>query len=304
MLIASTDPIWVKITDFGLSKREKNTVLRTNCGTSGYIAPELIGLLPQTSSRISYARAVDIWSLGIMVHEILTSQIPFLQTDLDPMSESGFESELAPPEVDMAQLYEYCHGYREFPIESLQNSQVSKDGKDFVMGLLVANPSARMSATDALKSLWLLDRSQEIGGELQTSQTDLAVPAATQFYSDTEDGPDYESDPDHDSSVGQSVFPTNQTDDFIIDPTPEQILSRLSQFVNRKRLGYFFPDNSYIAPYIEQAERTYKALKSAGCSLSMAHELTVLALYDLVILVGTYQPLLCCSCAGVLLPNR
>lgn len=48
----------------------------------------------------------------------------------------------------MAQLYEYCYGYKEFPIESLQNSQVSKDGRDFAMGLLVVNPSTQMSAEE------------------------------------------------------------------------------------------------------------------------------------------------------------
>lgn len=60
-----------------------------------------------------------------MVHEILTLEIPFLQTDVDPISESGFGSELAQPEVDMAQLYEYCYEYKrvsdqeltEFPTE-------------------------------------------------------------------------------------------------------------------------------------------------------------------------------------------
>lgn len=170
VLIASTSPIWVKITDFGLSKREKGTVLRTSCGTSGYIAPELIGLLPQTSNRASYARFVDIWSLGVMVHEILTSEIPFLQVDLDLISESGLDFESSVPEVDMAHLYEYCRGYRGFPMDSLENSKVSERGKDFVMGLLVANPCARMSATDALGSPWLLDGSREISGNLKSAQ--------------------------------------------------------------------------------------------------------------------------------------
>lgn len=233
-----------------------------------------------------------------MVHEILTSEIPFLQTDLDPISESGFESELAQPEVDMAQLYEYCYGYKEFPIESLQNSQVSKDGRDFVMGLLVAKPSARMSATDALMSPWLLDRSQEIGGEFQASPGYLAaIPAS---ISDSEDDPGSESCFDH----GNSAIHTDLTDGYYRDLASEESSARFSNFIKAKNLHHFFPDDSIIAPYAEQATRMHERLRSAGCSWLMAQELMVLTLYDLVILVGTYQLPFRCRCTDILLPNR
>lgn len=249
--------------------------------------------MPQTSNRESYARAVDIWSLGIIVHEILTSEIPFLQTDSDQMSESGFESELAPPEVDMTQLYEYCHGYREFPIESLQNSQVSKDGKDFVMGLLVANPRARLSAASALKSPWLLDRSQEIGGKPQTPQIDPVVPGTTPlFHSDTEDASDYDNDSDYDSCPELST--ANQPKSPVRKPRASKchvnegdFLFKLSVFIRKKRLGHFFPDDSTIAPYAEQAKSMNEALRLRGYSHEVADKLVVLTLYDLVILVGT-----------------
>lgn len=244
--------------------------------------------MPQTSNRASYARAVDIWSLGIIVHEILTSEIPFLQTDSDQMSESGFESELAPPEVDMTQLYEYCHGYREFPIESLQNSQVSKDGKDFVMGLLAASPRARMSAADALKSPWLLDRSQELSEELQASPYSAAMrnPAT---ISDSEDDPGAESSSDHDNSQspGLSGMPTYPINEYYRDLTPEESFVRLSAFIKRKDLQHFFQDDSIITQCAEQAAKMHEGLKSSGCSWMMGNELTLLTLYDLVILVGT-----------------
>lgn len=244
--------------------------------------------MPQTSNRESYARAVDIWSLGIIVHEILTSEIPFLQTDSDQMSESGFESELAPPEVDMTQLYEYCRGYREFPIESLQNSQVSKDGKDFVMGLLVANPRARLSAADALKSPWLLDRSQELSEELQASpySTAMRTPAT---ISDSEDDPGAESGSDHDNprSPDLSVTSTHSIGGYYRDLTPAESFARLSSYIKSRGLQHFFRDDSIIAQCAEQAVKMHEGLKLSGCSWMMSNELTLLTLYDLVILVGT-----------------
>lgn len=287
VLIASTSPIWVKITDFGLSKREKGTVLRTNCGTSGYIAPELIGLLPRSSNRESYARSVDIWSLGIMTHEVLTSEIPFLQVDSDRMSESGFESELLAPEIDMAHLYEYCYGHKGFPLDSLQNSQVSEKGQKFVMGLLVANPSARMSATDALESPWLLEKDQETSEEPQTSHIDSAVvrnPLASR--PDSEDDPGTESDSDLDGSTDWLTVPTSPNTESYPNITPEQSFARMSAFIKKKGLESFFPDDSIISLYVEQAMKMYKRLESSGCAWMDANQLTLLTLYDLVILVG------------------
>lgn len=287
VLIASTFPIWVKITDFGLSKREKGTVLRTNCGTSGYIAPELIGFLPRSSNRESYARSVDIWSLGIMTHEVLTSEIPFLQVDSDRMSESGFESELLAPEVDMAHLYEYCRGHKGFPLESLQNSQVSEKGQDFVMGLLAANPSDRMSATDALESPWLLEKDQETSEEPQTSHIDSAVVRNTPASrSDSEDDPDTGSDSEPDRFTDWHAVPTSPTTEFYPDLTPERSFAQISAFIKKKGLESFFPNDPIIALYAEQAMKMYKRLVSIGCTWMVASELTVLTLYDLVILVG------------------
>lgn len=129
------------------------------CGTQGYMAPELLRLLPQrfqARSMDEFTYALDIWSLGCMVHEILTSQTPFLETD-SGFSEfdSGFPTLAAAPEVDMARLYEYCHGKSPFPTEVLQNSQVAEEGIEFVKSLLVAVPHKRATAATALEDSWL-----------------------------------------------------------------------------------------------------------------------------------------------------
>ena len=60
----------VKLIDFGFAKRlsERNNYrTKTNCGTIGYTAPEI--LLGLTNG---YSLQVDIWSYGIVIAELLS----------------------------------------------------------------------------------------------------------------------------------------------------------------------------------------------------------------------------------------
>lgn len=127
------------------------------CGTQGYLAPELLRLLPtrfHATNSEEFTYALDIWSLGCLVHELLTSQTPFLELD------SGFSEidscfSTVGSEVDMGRLYEYCHGKSAFPIEVLRNSLVAEEGIEFVKSLMVANPNKRATAATALQDPWL-----------------------------------------------------------------------------------------------------------------------------------------------------
>lgn len=110
--------------------------------------------------RNSYTNAVDLWALGVIVHQILTSEIPFLDTDQDEtvMSTNELSTTSDPtPEMDMDLVYKYCRGLDPFPSRSLHINDVSDEGKQFVANLMIADPSNRVSATDALKSIWLIE---------------------------------------------------------------------------------------------------------------------------------------------------
>lgn len=142
-----------------------DTRLRTNCGTLCYQAPEQLGLLPQKlskGSRGAYTNAVDLWALGCLLHELLTSEIPFLHRELDSATtytDCGPETTQTTDvdnRTDMKSLYEYCHGMSEFPTARLEDSRVAKRVIEFVKSLLVADPRHRISALDALKRLPLL----------------------------------------------------------------------------------------------------------------------------------------------------
>lgn len=66
---------YLKLTDFGLAKIIQNRT-QTFCGTAEYMAPEIIKNLP-------YGLAVDWWSFGVIIYEMIAGIDPF--HDPDPM---------------------------------------------------------------------------------------------------------------------------------------------------------------------------------------------------------------------------
>ncbi|XP_029706956.1 ribosomal protein S6 kinase beta-2-like isoform X4 [Takifugu rubripes] len=62
----------IKLTDFGLCKESihDGTVTHTFCGTIEYMAPEIL-------TRLGHNRAVDWWSLGALMYDMMTGSPPF-----------------------------------------------------------------------------------------------------------------------------------------------------------------------------------------------------------------------------------
>ncbi|XP_031554011.1 ribosomal protein S6 kinase beta-1-like [Actinia tenebrosa] len=62
----------VKLTDFGLCKESvfENNLTHTFCGTIEYMAPEIL-------TRSGHGKAVDWWSLGALMYDMLTGSPPF-----------------------------------------------------------------------------------------------------------------------------------------------------------------------------------------------------------------------------------
>ncbi|XP_025155740.1 ribosomal protein S6 kinase beta-2 [Harpegnathos saltator] len=62
----------IKLTDFGLCKEhiQEGTVTHTFCGTIEYMAPEIL-------TRSGHGKAVDWWSLGSLMYDMLTGSPPF-----------------------------------------------------------------------------------------------------------------------------------------------------------------------------------------------------------------------------------
>ena len=66
----------IKLCDFGWSVKLKDNKRTTFCGTVEYMAPEII-------KKQEYDETIDIWSLGVLLYELVHSYSPFFSEDLD-----------------------------------------------------------------------------------------------------------------------------------------------------------------------------------------------------------------------------
>lgn len=107
---------FVRLTDFGLAKSNVSEAnARTFCGTPEYLAPEFLVGSP-------HGRAVDWWSLGIMLYEMLYGIPPFYDENQNEM----YEKILSAPLI--------------FP----DDVPLGAAGKDLLTKLLDRDPDARM----------------------------------------------------------------------------------------------------------------------------------------------------------------
>ena len=69
------DKIEVKLSDFGLACQfSPSNPPTAKCGSILAVAPEIL-------SRKSYCHKVDVWGLGVILHELLSTKLPFYNDD-------------------------------------------------------------------------------------------------------------------------------------------------------------------------------------------------------------------------------
>ena len=73
-ILLLTKTLHIKLADFGLAKIiGEESFTTTLCGTPSYVAPEIL----ENSNHRRYTRAVDIWSLGVVLYICLCGFPPF-----------------------------------------------------------------------------------------------------------------------------------------------------------------------------------------------------------------------------------
>lgn len=85
----------LKLTDFGLAKGEITGAgaeggTKTFCGTPEYLAPEIL-------ENRGHGKAVDWWSLGTLLYEMLCGLPPFYDTNVQRMYQKILQAELKFP---------------------------------------------------------------------------------------------------------------------------------------------------------------------------------------------------------------
>ena len=159
ILIASRDPLVVKLSDFGLSKcvTDQETFLKTFCGTLLYCAPEVypdyanyargsapkrrrLGEPASKPPPSPYDQSVDMWSFGAVIFHILCGKPPVTGRGDDRGAQ--MLNNIMTKDVDF---------------EPLRQENVSKEAIDFTARLLNRNPALRPAEAECLQHRWLRD---------------------------------------------------------------------------------------------------------------------------------------------------
>ena len=128
ILIGDNDLL--KLCDFGWAKKITVNNRSTFCGTVEYMAPEIVG-----SGK--YDCGVDVWSLGILLYELL-------------MGHSPFKSKKDKNTMIKIQLHDLAFD---------KNKPLSKDCKDLIQGLLDMNPLNRFKLKDIFEHPFIISNS-------------------------------------------------------------------------------------------------------------------------------------------------
>jgi len=110
----------LKLCDFGWSARRITEKRTTFCGTYEYMAPEIV-------YKKTYDYRVDIWSLGVLLYELIHKEAPYKGRSLEEICKS-----LSKPQITFS-------------------PNIHPEAKDLIVKILKPNPQDRLSVQQILE---------------------------------------------------------------------------------------------------------------------------------------------------------
>ncbi|XP_066459774.1 serine/threonine-protein kinase Chk2 isoform X1 [Eleutherodactylus coqui] len=160
LLSSTNEECCIKVTDFGQSKiLGETSLMRTLCGTPTYLAPEVLN----TAGTGGYSRAVDYWSLGVILFICLSGYPPFSESNCNR------------PLKDQITL-----GLYNFIPAAWQH--VPQPALDLVKKLLVIDPEERLTTKQALEHPWLQDDNMKSFADRLMYDVAHPMPPPTQHF--------------------------------------------------------------------------------------------------------------------------
>ncbi|CCE61696.1 hypothetical protein TPHA_0B00240 [Tetrapisispora phaffii CBS 4417] len=114
----------ISLCDFGLSKLDIKGKTRTFCGTTEYLAPEIL------TEKSGYTHMVDFWGLGILMFEMCCGWSPFKAPTIQLVYNNIVFSKIKFPKCNLSQ-----------------------DGRNFIKQLLNRKPDHRLGSNDGAREL-------------------------------------------------------------------------------------------------------------------------------------------------------
>ena len=130
--------------------RDRGTAFHTPI-ESAFAAPEMLHMVGDDSEEDSaYTSAVDMWSMGFLIHWLLTYQYP----------------------LPRAQVYAFCLGRRPLPTKHMKDMEVPDQVQQLIADLLRPDPEQRLTSAQALSHPWLQHLDDELDVISDSEQLD------------------------------------------------------------------------------------------------------------------------------------
>ena len=155
-----TENAKLKIVDFGFAKLKpssssasnssssSSSSLQTPCFTLNYAAPEVLSKAINFNSSNGYDESCDLWSLGVILHTMLSGQVPFCGSGLEPKPVTSMQNEI---------IEKIKNSSKSLDLKHKPWNTISESAKSLVKGLLNIDPKKRLTLKEITRHEWLRD---------------------------------------------------------------------------------------------------------------------------------------------------